>query len=46
MKILKIKFPLVLEVVDSDEMNETVSAETHIIIAIPIENIEDSEDDE
>lgn len=45
-KALRIKLPIVLEIVDADKMKKSVSAETHLIIAIPLENVEVSDGDD
>ncbi len=42
MKSLDIKLPLVLDVVEDEEMMETIRAGKHMIIAIPIEDIHTS----
>jgi len=38
--IIKVKFPAVFEVVEDEEMIETIKEGKWIIIAIPIKNVE------
>lgn len=42
MKSLGIKLPLILDVVEDEDMIETILAGKHMIIAIPIEDIQTS----
>ncbi len=40
MKKLLIKFPLVLEIIEPEEMNDLAVLDKHVIIAIPVEACE------
>lgn len=40
MKSLGVKLPLVLDLVEDEDMIETIRAGKHMIIAIPIEDIQ------
>lgn len=46
MKKLLIKFPLVLEIIEPEEMKDLTLLDKHVIIAIPVEACEIINDDD